>query len=102
MRRTVVLLVAAAFALGGLTSCSGGDDKYCGLLKDAESDKTFTDTDNLGDPKAMEKVTAKFKEISDAAPSDVQDEWKTLSDAMELVSKDPAKLTPADTKKVEG
>jgi hypothetical protein len=100
MRRTGVLLVAVALGLAGLTGCSGGDDKYCGILKDAQSDKTMSGTAALEDPKAMKKVTAKFKEIGDAAPSDVQDEWKTMNDAMELATKDTSKMDPKDMEKM--
>ena len=29
-------------------------------------------------------------------PGDVEDDWKTLNDAMDLASQDPAKLDPKD------
>ncbi|GAB3433500.1 hypothetical protein [Flindersiella endophytica] len=99
MRRTVVLLVAVAFALAGLTSCAGGDDKYCGLLEQADKDKTLSGTANMEDPKVVDKVIAKFKEIGDAAPGDIEDEWKSVNDGMAMV-KDPAKVDPKEAERL--
>jgi hypothetical protein len=95
MRRTGVLLVSLALGLAGVTGCSGGDDKYCGLLKEAESDKTLSAAELGKDPKALETVTAKLKEIEEAAPSEIEAEWKTMGEGMELAGQDPTKIDPA-------
>jgi hypothetical protein len=114
MRRTGLILVSIALAFTGVTGCSGGDDKYCGLLEDAQKDKTLQDA-TLKDAKAMETARQKFQEISDAAPDEVQDEWKSMSELLELVDKyqkDPksvdqakaeelTKQVDADTKTLE-
>lgn len=96
MRRTGVLLVTLALGVAGLTGCSGGDDKYCGLIKDADSDKSLSGSEFLDDPNAVKKASAKLKEIEAAAPSDVQDEWKTLNGVMDLASQDLAKADPKE------
>lgn len=99
MRRTGVLLVAIALGVAGLTGCSGGDDKYCSVLK---SDDGISGSElSMDDPKAMEKVKAQFKKVTDAAPGDVKDDWKTMSDAMDLLATDPSKVDPEQSKKMD-
>jgi hypothetical protein len=105
--RTGLIVVSIALATAGLTGCSGGDDKYCGLLEDAQGDKTLQNA-KLSDAKAMETARSRFKEISDAAPSEVSDEWKTMSEMLDLVAqyqKDPKSVDAAKaeqlTKQVE-
>jgi hypothetical protein len=100
MRRTGLILVAIALAFAGVTGCSGGDDKYCGLLEEAQSDKTLKNA-NFDDAKAMETARQKFKEISDAAPSDVQDEWKSMSDLLDMADKYQKDPKSVDTKKIQ-
>ncbi|GAB3411714.1 hypothetical protein [Flindersiella endophytica] len=100
MRRTGLILVTIALAFAGVTGCSSGDDKYCGLLKDAQNDKTLQGA-NFKDAKAMETARTKFKEISDAAPSDVQDEWKTMSELLDMADKYQKDPKSVDAKKVQ-
>lgn len=100
MRRTGLILVSIALAFAGVTGCSGGDDKYCGLLKDAQNDKTLQNA-NMQDAKAMETARSKFQEISDAAPSDVQDEWKNMSELLDLAGKYQKDPKSVDEKKVQ-
>jgi hypothetical protein len=95
--RTGLILVSVALATAGLMGCASGDDKYCGLLKDAQSDKTLQDA-KLTDAKAMQTARSKFEEISDAAPSEVSDEWKTMAamlDLAETYQKNPKSVDAA-------
>lgn len=97
MRRTVLLLVSLALAVAGLAGCSGGDDEYCGLLEEAKQDKTLQNA-QLADPDAMQAAKSTFEEVSSAAPDELEDEWKTMSEMLELAEKyqqDPKSVDPA-------
>lgn len=75
MRKMAALAAVVTMSLGGLTACSGGD--YCGALKTyAEAAKKADGKDS----KAFEQMLDETQKVADAAPDDVQDDWKVLMD----------------------
>lgn len=74
-------IIASVFAVGVLAGCGGGGtEAYCDDLKDAES--TF-DSMSDGDFENFDKVFPAFENLSDKAPDEIKDDWKTLNDGMQ-------------------
>ncbi|TDD96380.1 hypothetical protein [Jiangella asiatica] len=97
--RTLSLLGAAAMAFA-VTAC-GGDDSgsgsdYCDLVTSAEEDFSSLDPTDPENADAMKDVVDRFNEIADAAPEDVQEDWRTFADGYQAMSEidmtDPAAM----------
>lgn len=75
MRKVAALAAVVTISIGGLTACSGGD--YCGELKSyAEAAKKADGKDS----KVFEEMLDETEKVADAAPDDLQDDWKVLID----------------------
>lgn len=75
MRKVAALAAVVTIGVGGLTACSGDD--YCGELKSyAEAAKTADGKDS----KVFEEMLDETEKVADAAPDDLQDDWKVLLD----------------------
>ncbi len=84
MRTTAILstVVLSASLLAGCGSDGGGSSAadYCDDLKAAKSDFAALESDTP-DFKAFEDALDTFHELADAAPSEVEAEWKTMDKA---------------------
>lgn len=84
MRTTAILstVVLSASLLAGCGSDGGGSSSadYCDDLKSAKSDFAALESDTP-DFKAFEDALDTFHELADAAPSEVEAEWKTMDKA---------------------
>ncbi|NED96172.1 hypothetical protein G1H11_12715 [Phytoactinopolyspora alkaliphila] len=79
---TMSVLGAAALTLS-LAACGGSDD-YCDLLE--ESGSSLMSSAGMSDPSAAADVAGTIRDIADAAPSDIADDWDTMADAMETLA----------------
>lgn len=93
--KTVPMLAAVAAAVLALTACSSDDSgsEYCDLITNAEEDDSLADADPT-DPEAMDEITSTFREITDAAPEDIQGDWETVTAAFEAMSAGEAPTDP--------
>ena len=89
--RTTVILSSVVLAASLVAGCGGGDDKgasggYCKELKSAKA--TF---DTVGgsspDLTKFDDAIATLHKLADDAPSAVEDDWKTLDDALQAMEK---------------
>jgi ATPase subunit of ABC transporter with duplicated ATPase domains len=98
-----VRLLLTGLAIGvalGLTSC-GGDPyaDYCDVVTSHQ--EQLTTTLGEGGPQALLEALPTFEELRDRAPSDVEDDWATLTKALteleaalEQADVDPATYDP--------
>ncbi|HEY0904837.1 MAG TPA: hypothetical protein VGE14_13205 [Marmoricola sp.] len=101
MRTTTTLLATVVLSAGLLAGCgddggdggdaksSGGTDSgssYCDKLKDAKEsfDSFESDTPDFDQ---FEDAIETFHDLADSAPSEVEDEWKTLDGAFTSMEK---------------
>jgi hypothetical protein len=93
---TAAILGAAALTLS-LAAC-GGSDGYCDLLE--ESGSALMNASSFSDPDAAANVAGTIREIADAAPNDIADDWRAMADAMETLAdldmSDPEALSQLD------
>lgn len=88
--------VAAAVVSALLTGCSGDPyEDYCAVVTDNQED--LTKIVGEGGPDALLKALPIFRELQDAAPDDIKDDWKVvvgalsaLEDALDDAGVDPA------------
>lgn len=91
-RRTAVV---ALVLLGGLTGCSGGDEKdYCAAW--AEERVALAELDAGGD--LVTPVLSSYERLREVAPEDLADEYSTLVIAYQALADaiDEAGVDPAD------
>jgi hypothetical protein len=62
----------------GLTAC--GED-YCGTVEEHQAE--LTDVTASASPVALLTALPIFRDLSDRAPDDIRDDWKTLLDPLE-------------------
>ena len=94
--KTVPMLAAVAAAVLALSACSSDDgsgSEYCDLITDADENDALADADPT-DPEAMDEITSTFREITDAAPDDIQGDWETVTSAFEAMSSGEAPTDP--------
>jgi hypothetical protein len=101
MRRLLVSGLAAALALAALSGC-GGDPyaDYCDSVKSHQGE--LSKTLEAGGPEALLKALPTFEKLQGKAPSDIKDDWATLTKALgdlqaalEDADVDPATYDPA-------
>lgn len=81
--KTWPAIAATLVIMGALAACGGSDDSaYCDELKDFESKSESIQQDADDPSKAMEEVSSMFDKLADKAPSEIEDEWDTLSSAL--------------------
>lgn len=105
--RTTVILSSLALAAGLVAGCGSSDDKTSsggGYCKDLKSAKDSFDTFDSSSPN-FDKLDEAFKtmhKLADEAPSPVDDDWKTLDDALTTMEKalSDAGLKASDLSKV--
>ena len=98
---SAVLLASTLGACGGGDGGSGGaSSDYCKDLKKAKASFGDVETGNLGDLDAAFKT---FHKLADEAPSDIDQDWKKLDDAIKTVEKalKEAGLSFADLEKIQ-
>ncbi|WP_129668404.1 hypothetical protein [Phytoactinopolyspora endophytica] len=81
LKRFASLAGTAALTLS-LTACGGDDNDYCGLIEDAEEEFSGA-SDAEADPDMLQDLSDSYREIADAAPSEIEGDWRTVADAME-------------------
>lgn len=92
MKRTFPALAAAALGLSLLAACGGdgdadskaGSGDYC---KQIEATKKEIDSLGEGDIASFQSAAESLHKVADAAPSDLKDEWKTMTDAVDKIAK---------------
>lgn len=89
MRKTAVGLVGVLAASAMLVGCGGSEESsgsggsasgdYCDILKTASSDlEEFTGA-SAPSEKSFNTFIDRLNDVTDAAPSEVADEWKTIN-----------------------
>jgi len=94
-------LLVTALTLATLGACGG--DPYAGYCDRVKSHRDeLTRTLDAGGPEALLKALPTFEQLRDGAPSDIADDWKTLTtalthlqDALNAAHVDPATYDPA-------
>ncbi len=79
MKKLLGLATAAVASAGVLTGC-GGSDEYCNTLE--ETVQQFEAFDE-GDVEGFDEAIETFRELGDQAPSEVEEEWETLTSAFD-------------------
>jgi hypothetical protein len=104
MKKTLGLAAAALLTLS-LTACSGGDDEdaYCDSIRDAKDSLEGADFDQL-DQQTFDDLTQQLDDISENAPSDVEDEWQTVTEGFDEIESlfNEAGLTFDDLEQLQG
>ncbi|NED99486.1 hypothetical protein [Phytoactinopolyspora halotolerans] len=77
-----VLLALPLVACGDDSDSADGGD-YCGLIEDAQEEYEDASAESAADPDVLQDLADRYREIGDAAPSEVQDQWTNVADAME-------------------
>ena len=93
MRRLLGLAVAA----GLLTACSGDPyEEYCDTV--VEHQDELTEAVATGDPDALLTVLPQLRDLRDASPGDVADEWQQVVGRLEALQDalDDAGVDPGD------
>lgn len=83
MKRLASLSAVALFTLGTVTACGSDSDEFCKQVEEADTAPS-ADLDPA-------EIQAKFDEIAESAPDDLQDDFDVLS---EIDLTDPASLDP--------
>jgi hypothetical protein len=100
MRRAAILTAGLVLSTGLLAGCgsdkgsdsttptSSGSGSYCDQLKAAKADVSSLTSEN-GDPdfSKFDQIVAKMKQLQAVAPSDVADDWKTIGDTLDKLTK---------------
>jgi hypothetical protein len=92
VKRILSAIAAAALGLGLLTACgsddgggkASGSGDYC---KDLKSTKTEVDALKGGDFSDLQKTTDAMHKLADEAPSEIKDDWKTLTAGVDKLVK---------------
>jgi len=86
--KTPLAIASAALLAATLTGCGGGDDgpdsEYC---KDLKAASTQFDTLESSDVSKLDEAFKTFHSLADEAPTEVEDDWKTLDDGITSVEK---------------
>ena len=101
VRRLLLSGLAATLALATLGGCGG--DPYAGYCDSVKShQKELTRTLDEGGAQALLKALPTFEELRDGAPSDIEEDWATLTraltglrDALKAAHVDPATYDPS-------
>lgn len=95
MRWAVALLTATLL----LSGCTDDKEQYCEAVEDRQQE--LGEVLGEGGPDALLRALPIFRDLSDEAPSDIRDEWRTviralegLQDALEEADVDPAAYDP--------
>jgi hypothetical protein len=80
LRRWAVA-AALALTLALSTGCKSDQEKYCDAIKGHQ--QQLGEVLGDGRPDALLKALPIFHDLSDKAPEDLRDEWKTVIDALE-------------------
>lgn len=81
MRR--VLVVALLLPL--LAGCGSQQDKYCGAVKDHQTE--LSNIVGSGDPDALLRALDIFRDLQSKAPGDITDEWQQVVTSIEGLQK---------------
>lgn len=92
--KTAFAILGATALTVSLSACGGGGD-YCDLLADAQENVDLENADPT-DPEALGQMTDAMKEIADAAPSEVSEDWTTMTDAFQAMVDADGDLTAID------
>ncbi len=86
MKKTVGLAAAALLTLS-MAACSGdgGDDAYCDRLEEARDSIEDVDTATL-DQETFDDITSQLNDLSEEAPSDVEDQYQTVIDGFDEIA----------------
>ena len=98
---SAVLLASTLGACGGGDGGSGGaSSDYCKDLKKAKASFGDLSSGNMGD---LDDAFKTFHKLADEAPSDIDQDWKKLDDAIKTVEKalKEAGLSFADLEKIQ-
>jgi hypothetical protein len=81
VRRPVLAALTTTLLAAGLSGC-GGDrfDAYCASVKSHRDE--LTKTLDAGGSEALLKALPTFEELREDAPSDIEDDWTILTDAL--------------------
>ncbi|MBS45816.1 MAG: hypothetical protein CMH83_22110 [Nocardioides sp.] len=106
--KVVAIMLAAALVLGGgalLFAAIGGSGdpyaRYCDEVTDQQ--QALSEAVGLGPGAGLLAALPSFRDLADAAPSDLVDEWRVvltrseaLADAVDAAGLDPATYDPSD------
>lgn len=109
--RTTAIITAGMLLSASLLGGCGGDDKdkdakgssassgkgYCALLKSSRDELKSMSGNDVPDVNQFQKFIDRADELSDKAPSEVSDDWKVLTGALDDLQKalDEAGITLA-------
>ena len=86
--KTPLALASAALLAATLAGCGGSNDgpdsEYC---KDLKAASTQFDTLESSDVSKLDEAFKTFHSLADEAPTEVEDDWKTLDDGITSVEK---------------
>lgn len=91
-------LLLAALVCAVLAACGGEEDPFAAYCDEVEKQQTPLTEALAGDgPTVLIEALPSFEALSEKAPSDIADEWKTLTDAIDglVASLDEAGVDPA-------
>jgi hypothetical protein len=100
-RRTLPTVLSAVLVVS-LAGCASETERYCDTL--AEEKQTLTDlaASGTGEGDVLARTAEVFRDLHEAAPSDVEDEWATVENAYEVLADafadagvEPAEYNPA-------
>lgn len=74
------LVVVSVMALA-VTGCKDQQDKYCDAVKDHQ--QKLGEVLGDGSPDALLNALPIFRDLADDSPDDIQEDWKTVVDALE-------------------
>jgi hypothetical protein len=84
MTRFTALAAAVAIALP-LTSC-GGDADYCDTVQDVMDEYQNFGVDDPADSGSINELASSIESIADAAPDDIEPDWRTTADALRALA----------------
>lgn len=90
MRGLSVATVSALLCTGLVAGCggsSGSESAYCSEIKSsAASIKSFTAENSTPDFTKLSDFIDKAHELADKAPSEIEDDWKVMTEAMDSLT----------------
>ena len=81
VRLAAPALVMVVVLTMAVTGCKDQHDKYCDAVKDHQ--QKLGEVLGDGSPDALLKALPIFRDVADDAPEDIQEDWKTVVDALE-------------------
>lgn len=88
MKRSAAYAAVVVLGLSGLSACGGSDDSYCGTLKDYNTSGSSMGNMDMDSKDGQEKALAMFKDLRSEAPTDLQDDYDTVTGTLQKIMDD--------------